>query len=192
MDSGFAITRLLRTASRGDGKAIDEVVSVLYEDLCAIARRQLRREESGHTLDTSAVVHEAYFRLHAMEGFEWQNRSHFFGVAGMIMRRVLVRHARERKAAKRGGGAQPVPLTHAELFTESQADQLLALDELLDGLDVVGSRCRSVVECRIFAGMTLSETAEWLGVSPATVKRDWQIARAWLNDALSDPPARAE
>ena len=151
MTTGSEITLRLRDWSQGDHGALDQVAAAVYDELSAIARRQLRGESPGHTLDTSAVVHEAYLCLRDADGIEWKNRQHFFGVAGRIMRRVLVRHARDRMALKRGAGARHVPVSQAMLFTDSQIEQIVALDELMNGLDVLGPRCRSVVESRVFA-----------------------------------------
>ena len=184
MPSESEITRLLNDASAGRDGALDQVVQVVYDELAAIAHRQRRRESAGHTLDTNAVLHEAWIQLRDMGGMEWQSRAHFYGVAGRVMGRVLIRYARDRQALKRGGGASAVSLSQVELFTDAEIEQLVAVDDLLEKVDALGPRSRSVVEGRVFAAMTFPELAEHLGVSLATVKRDWALARAWLNDAL--------
>ena len=177
------VTALLRAWSQGDRAALDELFPVVYDELHRHAQRFMRAQPAGHTLETTALVHEAYLRLLGQEAVEWQNRAHFFGVAGKAMRCVLVDHARARAAAKRGGAARQVTLAGAA--AEEPAVDVLALHEALTMLAEVDSGLASLVELRYFAGLGIEETAEVLGVSPATVKRQWQVARAWLKRELS-------
>lgn len=183
-DRRATLTRLLEEYARGRPEAFDRLVPLLYSELEAIAHRQMRGERDDHTWSTRELVHEAYVRLSRLERFPWQSRAHFLAVAGRVMQRLLIDHARAHAARKRGGAARRVPLDAVPLVTEAQAEQLVALDEALEGLDRLGPRCRAVVEHRVFAGMTCAESADVLGVSPATVRRDWVVARAWLNYAL--------
>lgn len=173
------VTALLHDL-RGDANAVDALMPVVYEELRGIARRQLRHERPGHTLSTTALVHEAYVRLVDQTRVEWQDRAHFFAVAARAMRRILVDHARRRTAQKRGGNQQPIPLDEAQLAMDAQADLLLSLDEALDRLAAFSERLAQVVELRFFGGMTEEETAEALGLSARTVRRDWVKAKAWL------------
>lgn len=180
------LTRLLLQASDGDRDALDALMPVVYEELRRLARGQLRREYPGHTLDSVALVNEAYLRLVGGQGVSWQNRSHFFGIAARAMRTILVDHARARRAAKRGGGMIPVALDAvAELIGADGADQLVEIDEALTSLAEVDTEAARTFECRYFAGLTLDETAEALDLSVATVRRRWDFAKAWLRRALS-------
>ena len=170
------ITRILREA-RGEGRdAIDRLLPLVYEPLRRVAFRQLRREREGHTLDPTALVHEAYLKL-LPAGVEWRDRAHFFAVAARAMRQVLVDHARVRAAEKRGGNAVPTTLSGKDFPVGLDFEELLALDDALGRLD---ERQRRVVEMRFFAGMTEEEIAEVLGLSVRTVQREWVKARAWL------------
>jgi RNA polymerase sigma-70 factor, ECF subfamily len=181
------VTRLLAQASRGDRDAVDRLVPILYDELRRMAHRRMRGERVGHTLDTTALVHEAYLELAGLDRMEWRDRAHFLAVAARAMRRVLIDYAVQRRAQKRDGGRRPVPLDEVEdllALSGHRADELLALDEALRRLDAVSERQCRVVECRFFAGMSVEETAEALGTSPATVKRDWTVARAWLHREL--------
>ena len=181
------VTRLLAQASRGDRDAVDRLVPILYDELRRIAHRRMRRERVGHTLGTTALVHEAYLELAGLDRMEWRDRAHFLAVAARAMRRVLIDYAVQRRAQKRDGGRRAVPLDEVEdilTLSGQRADELLALDEALRRLDAVSERQCRVVECRFFAGMSVEETAEALGTSPATVKRDWTVARAWLHREL--------
>lgn len=183
------VTRLLQELSGGDGRALDRLVPLVYEELREVARQQLRRERAGHTLDSVALVHEAYVKLVGQEGMEWQSRAHFFGIAARAMRAILVDHARAHTAAKRGGGQRPVPIDEvAELLPDPQAEHLLALDEALHGLASIDEEAGRVVEYRYFAGLTLEEIAAVLGVSVATVRRRWDFAKAWLRRELTRDP----
>lgn len=182
------ITAYLSAARAGDAEALDRVVSILYDELHAVAERQLRRERPGHTLTPTALVHEAYLRMTAGLAPDASDRAHFLALSARGMRQVLVDHARRAAAAKRGGGQRPLTLVDAPHLTADPVE-ILALDAALEALD---ARQRQVVECRFFAGMELEEIAEGLGVTERTVRRDWVKARAWLYDALyGDPPAAA-
>lgn len=179
------ITRLLKRQQAGQDGALDQLVELVYGELCGMAHRQMRRERAGHTLNTRALVNEVYLRLAKMDEFGWKDRGHFFGIAGRAMKQILIQHARGRLAKKRGDGARAVPLDEVELLTDSQAENLLLIDEALTGLDEIGPRYRQVVEHKVFSGLTLGEIGEALGVSQATAKRDWVYARAWLNQTLA-------
>ena len=157
---------------------------MVYSELRRIAHRQLKGERAGHTLSTTALVHEAYLRL-GLGRISWNDRVHFFAVAARAMRRVLIDYAQARRAEKRGGGAASVPLDDTIAGPESRIDDLLAIDEALNRLQKLDPRQVMIVECHVFAGMSLDDTAAVLGVSPATVSRDWALARAWLNRALN-------
>lgn len=172
---------VLRRLAEGDGSAIDELYPLVYEDLRRVARGQLARERSGHTLDTTALVHESYLRLVGSRGIDADGRAHFLSIAARAMRRILVDHARRRRAQKRGGGIAFEPLSPSLQAAIERSPELLALDDALERLEELEPRQSRVVECRVFGGMTVEETAEILEVSPATVKRDWTMARAWLN-----------
>lgn len=182
------VTALLRQMSSGSGEALDAIIPLVYRELRSIARRHLRREDAGHTLNTTALVHEAYLRLVDVRQVEWRDRLHFFAMASRMMRRVLINYARQRKRTKRGGGGVLIPLQEAHLPIHEHLDELLALDEALTRLEAVDERRCRVVECRFFAGLDIEETAEALDVSPGTVKRDWRLARMWLNRQLSAEP----
>jgi RNA polymerase sigma factor (TIGR02999 family) len=184
MDEHGEVTRLLATAQGGDADAIGRVVTLVYQELERIAHRQLARERPGHTLDTGALVHEAYLRLDRLEHIEWQSREHFLAVAARLMRRILIDYAAARRAEKRGGAAVRITLEPDVAPVEQRGDDLLALDEALRRLEQLDERQARIVECRFFAGMSVEETATALSLSPATVKRDWVAARAWLNREL--------
>jgi RNA polymerase sigma factor (TIGR02999 family) len=179
------LTGLLQRASNGDRRAFDEVVPRVYAELRAIAQRQLRGERPGHTLQPTALVNEAFLKLAGLDRIQWQNREHFFAVAARAMRNILVSYAVRRRRLKRGGGVPDVPLEEAELLPDERVDRVLELHDALSVLEQRNERHARIVECRFFAGMTLEETATALGVSPATVKRDWQLLRAWLRRELS-------
>jgi RNA polymerase sigma factor (TIGR02999 family) len=184
------VTELLRQLSTGRPGAADDLLPVVYGELRRLAHRQLTAERAGHTLNTTALVHEAYLRL-GLDRISWHDRAHFFAVAARAMRRVLIDYAEARRAAKRGGGAAHVTLDETVPAPQHRIDDLLAIDEALNRLEQVDARQVMVVECHVFAGMSLEDTAVALGVSPATVSRDWALARAWLNRAL-DPDYRAD
>ncbi len=183
-DSGD-VTQLLAAIGHGGKDALDRLLPIVYDELRHLARRQLRSERSDHTLATSDLVHEAYLKLGGLDHIEWKNRAQFFAIAARAMRRVLVDHALARQAAKRGGARRKVALEDDMWITDQQADQMLALDEALTAMERTNERLVRIVECRYFAGLTIEETAELLGISPATVKRDWLLARAWLNRECS-------
>jgi RNA polymerase sigma factor (TIGR02999 family) len=168
----------------GVGGGLDEVFPVVYEELKRVAHRHLRGERAGHTLGTTALVHEAWLELARLDHIRWPGRPYVLAAASRAMRRILIDYAVARRAEKRGGGAVVEPLDDAVAMAVSRGDELLALDEALERLSSVNPRYGRVVECRFFGGMSVEETAESLGISPATVKRDWTLARAWLNRAL--------
>jgi RNA polymerase sigma factor (TIGR02999 family) len=171
------VTRLLEAAVQGDSQAMDRLVPLVYEDLRRVAHRQLDREGGGHTLQTTALVHEAYIKLATGGAMTATSRAHFLAIAARAMRQVLVDYARRRKAAKRGGGVISVTLGDEAGAADTSADDLLALDDALNQLE---PRQRQVIECRFFGGMEEKDIAEALGISERTVRRDWVKARAWL------------
>ncbi len=182
--SEVTITELLERWSTGDRAAAERVLPLVYEELRRIALRQLRGERAGHTLQATAIVHEAYLRLTSQGNLRWPSRAHFFAFAAHLIRRILVDYARHRNRAKRGGHYERVTLVEmAELAFERSPD-LVALDEALSSLEKVDSRKAAVVELRFFAGLSLEETAEQLAVSQETVSREWRRAKAWLYSAL--------
>jgi RNA polymerase sigma-70 factor (ECF subfamily) len=179
------ITKLLLDWRNGDQTALDQLMPLVYEELRRMANHYMRNERKGHTLQTSALVNEAYLRLLDHENIEWRNRAHFFGVAAQAMRRILVDHARTRNYDKRGGAAQHVSLDEAATLAGDRAAELIALDEALQELAKMDERKSCVVELRYFGGLSLEETAEVLGVSIPTVTRDWNTAKAWLLREMS-------
>lgn len=184
--SSKSVTQLLVDWRDGDETALDKLFPLVYKELRRLAHHYMRRERAGHTLQTSALVNEAYIRLVDHKGMRWQNRAHFYGVAAQAMRRILVDHARSRNYAKRGGSAQMVELDEAATVAQKQAADLVALDDALTGLEAFDPRKSQVVEMRYFGGMSVEETAEALGVSTVTVMRDWTSAKAWLLRAITD------
>lgn len=178
------VTGLLLAWGGGDRDALDRLLPIVYRELRGIAHRRLAGERSSHTLSTTALVHEAYLRLVQIDRVQWKNRSHFFAIAARAMRRVLVDYAVMRNAQKRGGGEALLALDDVAVAVETHADELVALDEALRRLEAIDERHGRVVECRVFAGMSVEETAAALDISTATVKRDWAMARAWLNREL--------
>lgn len=178
------ITARLVAWSNGEQAALDEVMRAVYGELRRIADRYLRQEDPGHTLQPTALVHEAYLRLIDQTQVDWQNRAQFFGVAAQMMRRILVDHARSKHRDKRGGDAAKLPLDEAVNWLQERAANLLALDEALQSLAALDPRKSRVVELRFFGGLSVAETAEVLGVSPQTVLRDWKLAKAWLYQAI--------
>ncbi|MDQ3198058.1 MAG: sigma-70 family RNA polymerase sigma factor [Verrucomicrobiota bacterium] len=174
------VTQLLQQMSRGDAEAPAKVIPLVYEELRRLARSYLQRERLGHTLQPTAVVHEAYLRLVQEKEIDWENRSHFFAIAARVMRQILVSYARAHHTAKRGGGAHKLSLEAAEFVPQESADDLLALDEVLRDLAKVYPRQSQVVECRFFGGMDTKEIAAALNVSEKTVLRDWSFAKCWL------------
>ncbi len=179
------VTQLLVHLNEGDPAAGEQLMRVVYDELRRIAARFLRRERENHTLQTTALVHEAYLRL-VDESIEWKNRSHFFGIAAENMRRILIEYARSRNAAKRGGGARPVSLDEGIDISDERASDLLALDDALTALAEFDPAKARLVELRFFAGLTVAETAAVLGTSEATINRQWRLARAWLGQEMSE------
>lgn len=178
------VSQLLVAWGQGDQEARDKLLPLVYDELRRVASRHLRRERPDHTLQTTALVHEAYLKLVDQQHAHWQNRAQFFAIAAQLMRRILVDYARERRAAKRGGDYLKLSLDEAAaLFAEKSAD-LLALDEALDRLAQLDPQQSRVVELRVFGGLSVEETAAALGLSPRTVKREWSMARAWLQQQL--------
>lgn len=174
------ITRLLVAWGDGDAKALEALTPLVYQQLHRLAHHYLSNERTGHTLQTSALVNEAYLRLIDWKNVRWENRAHFFGVSAQLMRRILVDFARSRRYEKRGGGAVAIQLDEAALVSGETSTDLVALNEALLSLAKLDDRQSRVVELRFFGGLTVEETAEVLKVSEATVRRDWSLARAWL------------
>jgi RNA polymerase sigma factor (TIGR02999 family) len=183
--SGSEITQLLRAWNGGDESALEKLMPVVYGELHRMARRYMAHESPGHTLQTSALVNEAYLRLVDAADANWQNRVHFFAVSAQAMRRILVDWARSRQALKRGGEVRPLQLDDALAVTEEQQVDLVALDDALKALAVMDPRKSQVVELHFFGGLNLEETAEVLKVSSDTVLRDWKLAKSWLRRELS-------
>lgn len=175
------ISQLLEDWSNGDKAALDQLIPLVYEELKRLARYHMRRERADHTLQTSALVNEAYLRLVDYKRMRWQDRAHFLGVAAQAMRRILVDHARKRQYGKRGGAGLKVTLDEASEMVEQKAADLVALDDALSSLASIDPRKSNIVEMRYFGGLNIEETAEVLGLSPATVQRDWKTARIWLH-----------
>lgn len=184
MDQSGDVTQILGSARAGDPEALRTVFVMLHGHLRHIASRQLAREADGHTLETDGLVNEAFLRLTGIGQVQFRDRQHLLATAARMMRRVLIDYADRRRSQKRGGGVSAVPLDESLIAVEEHAEELLALDEALDRLERTAPRLREVVECRFFAGLSVEETSEVLARSPATVKRDWTAARAWLNREL--------
>jgi RNA polymerase sigma factor (TIGR02999 family) len=179
------LTELLLSWGNGNDSAREALLPLVYEDLRQLARGYLRRERPGHTLQPTALVHEAYLRLIDQRRVNWQNRAQFVGLAAVMMRRVLVNHARDRSAGKRGGQIERVPLTvAADLLAVPEAD-VIAIHEALDSLQALDARKSRIVELKFFGGLTTGEISEVMEISPATIEREWSFARAWLYDAIS-------
>src|SRR5688572_20447019 len=174
------LTQLLTAWSEGDRAALDKLTPLVYEELRRLAHRYMSREGKGHTLQTTALVHEAYLRLFSRENVHWQNRTHFFAIAAQLMRCILVDHAREHASQKRGGKPQMVSLDEAAVISQERASEVIALDEALKGLAVIDPQQSRIVELRFFGGLTVDETAEVLSLSPATIKREMSSAKLWL------------
>ena len=187
MDSSapFDVTQLLIAWSSGDQAARERLMSVVYEELHRLARRYMRNESPGHTLQTSALVNEAFIRRVDQKNVPWQNRSHFFGIAAQMMRRILVDYARSRNFAKRGGGAVKLSLEEGLIVSDERSEQVVAVHEALEGLAKIDPRQAQIVELKFFGGLSNEETAEVLAVSPGTVARDWTMAKAWLRREIS-------
>jgi len=178
------VSTLLRAWSEGDRRALEKLIPIVYEELRRLGRRYMRGERSGHSLQTTALVNEAYTRLVDYKRMQWQNRAHFFAVSAQLMRRILVEHAR-RHNQKRGGGVPHVSLEEAAVVSGDRAPDLVALDDAMQALSRLDARKAQVVEMRFFGGLSVDETAEVLKVSPATVMRDWSTAKSWLYRELA-------
>lgn len=185
-DSSPQVTHLLHAWKGGDEEAFEQLLPVVYDELRRLAQRHLDRERVGHTMSATALVHEAYINLAQADAPHLNDRVHFMAIASRVMRRVLVWHARKRNAAKRGGGLVAATLDEQAVAEQTTLEEVLALDEALQELEQLEERLCRVVECRYFAGLTVPETAQALGISPATVKRDWTTARAWLKSRLTE------
>ena len=185
MSDAHSVTQLLEKWNHGDREALDKLMPLIYEELRKMARRYMSQQNPGHTLQTTALIHEAYLRMVKQKEEHFENRAHFFGVAAQAMRHILVDYARARRTDKRGGGVRAVSLEEAALVTPERAGELVAFDEALKELEQLSKRQSRVVELRYFGGLTVDETATVLKVSPETVMRDWTMAKTWLHRALS-------
>jgi RNA polymerase sigma-70 factor, ECF subfamily len=179
------ITQLLTRWSSGDQAALDDLIPLIYPDLRRLARAYMGRENAEHTLQTSALINEAYLRLVRQQGVEWKDRAHFFAVASQVMRHILVDHARRYRANKRGAGAEHVPLDEMEILCEERAAELIALDDALTRLASIDERKSQIVELRFFGGLTVEETAEVMSLAPITIMREWRAVKAWLGREIS-------
>lgn len=180
------VTLLLKKLADGNQDAAGELIPVVYDELHRLAVRHLRRERQDHTLQPTALVHEAYIKLVAQRDADWQSRNHFFAVASKLMRRILVDYARQHLRAKRGGGHTRVSLEEVALVSPQRPDGMLAIDESLSRLEKLDERQARIVELRYFGGLTIEEAAQVLGVSPTTVRREWASAKAWLYGELNN------
>jgi RNA polymerase sigma factor (TIGR02999 family) len=185
------VTRLLVEWSQGDQRALEQLTPLVYTELRRLADRYVRRERPGHTLQSTALVHEAWMKLIDQRNVHWQNRAHFFGVAAQLIRRILVDYARNRHAAKRGAHAAKLSLDEAIAVPQKRDLNLVALDDALDSLAILDAQQSRIVELRFFAGLSIEETAEVLHISAATVKREWVTAKAWLYREMSGNAASA-
>jgi RNA polymerase sigma factor (TIGR02999 family) len=184
--STHEVTELLIEWSNGDKAALDKLMPLIHEELRRLAHYYMSHERPGHTLQTSALVNEAYLRLVNREGVHWQNRAHFFAIAAQVMRTILVDHARSHAYAKRGGGAHKIELDEAMIVSRERAAEVVALDDALKELANFDPQQSRVVELRFFGGLTIEETAEVLDLSPATIKREWSTAKAWLYQQVAN------
>jgi RNA polymerase sigma factor (TIGR02999 family) len=176
----YDVTQLLIDWSNGDKTALDKLVPIVEQELRRLAHHYMRGERQGHTLQTTALVNEAFVRLANRKRIQWQNRAHFFGIAAQLMRTILVDHARSHSCAKRGGDAEKIELNEALVVSQQKASEVIALDEALKELELIDPRQSRIVELRFFGGLTVEEAAEVLHVSPVTIKREWSSAKAWL------------
>jgi RNA polymerase sigma-70 factor (ECF subfamily) len=183
-DHSGPVTALLAQLKKGNQEAASKLIPLVYKELHRLARAYMRRERFDHTLQPTALVHEAYIKLVQQPSIDWQSRAHFFGIAAQVMRRILVDHARGHLREKRGGGQRAVPIDEALAFAPEQSGELLKLDEALERLTKLDPRQGKIVELRFFGGLTVEQTADLLGISPKTVKRDWSMAKAWLHGEL--------
>ena len=186
MSAPGQITRLLVDWRSGDQAALDRLLPLVYDELRRVARNHMRREQPDHLLQTTALVHEAYLRLVDQKNVRWQTRAHFFAVAAQVMRHILVDYARGRQRAKRGSGMAELPLHDVAVLSDSRAEELMAVHVALDHLATVDPRKSKVFELRYFGGLSVDEAAEAMDVSPATVARDWRMAKAWLRREIGD------
>lgn len=190
--SSDEVTLLLIKLTDGHESVLESLLPLIYDELRRLASSYLRRERKDHTLQPTALVHEAYLKLIDQTQVQWQNRAHFFGIAAQVMRRILVDHARRHTADKRGGDAQKLPLEEEILVvaggsaSQEKSVELLALDEALENLAALDPRKARIVELRYFSGLSVEETAEVIGVSPVTIKREWRMAKAWLYGAIKN------
>ena len=185
MNSSEGITQLLIDWSNGDQAALEQLMPLVYDELRHLASSYLRRERASHTLQPTALVNEAYLKLVDQRNAKWQNRAHFFGISAQLMRRILVDHARQHQAAKRGGSKQQrLSITSAERIVKQPEVDLLALNEALDELTIMDPQQAQIVELKFFGGLSIEETAEVMGLGHATIERDWKMARAWLRRKL--------
>lgn len=180
------VSQLLKEWSDGDEAALDKVMPIVYQELRRLAHHYMRRERPGHTLQTTALVNEAYMRLADYKKMRWQSRAHFFAVAAQVMRRILVEQARSKNFAKRGGGAQKISLDETAVISPGRSTEVIAVDDALTELESWDPRKGKIVELRFFGGLSIEETAEVLKVSPTTVQREWRSAKAWLYRAISE------
>ena len=185
MSSTHEVTELLTAWSGGDKAALDKLMPLIHQELRRLAHRYMSRERPGHTMQTTALVNEAYLRLVNRDGVHWQNRAHFFAIASQLMRHILVDHARSHAYAKRGGGAQTISLDEAMVVSQERAAEVVALDDVLKELAKIDPQQSRIVELRFFGGLTIEETAVVLRLSPATIKREWSTAKAWLYHELA-------
>lgn len=186
MSSTHEVTELLTAWSGGDKAALDKLMPLIHQELRRIAHRYMSRERPGHTMQTTALVNEAYLKLVNREGVHWQNRAHFFAIASQLMRHILVDHARSHAYAKRGGGTQTISLDEAMVVSQERAAEVVALDDVLKQLAEIDPQQSRIVELRFFGGLTIEETAVVLSLSPATIKREWTSAKAWLYHELAE------
>ena len=184
METSADVTALLSELTKGNPEASSKLIPLVYDQLRRLADGYMRRERTGHTLQTTALVHEAYLKLLGQHSVDWQNRAHFFGIAAQVMRRVLIDHARSHVRNKRGGGREHVQLDEALVFSPERSGEFLELNAALERLGEMDARQARIVEMRFFGGLTVEETAEVLGISPKTVKREWSVAKAWLHGEL--------
>lgn len=185
MTQTHELTQLLIDWSNGDQAALDKLMPLIDAELRRLAHRYMTRERAGHTLQTTALVNEAFLRLVNRKNLHWQNRAHFFGIAAQLMRTILVDHARSHASAKRGGGARKLELDEAMVVSQQKASEVIALDDALKQLALLDPQQSRIVELRFFGGLTVEEAAEVLKISPATIKREWSTAKAWLYHELA-------
>jgi RNA polymerase sigma factor (TIGR02999 family) len=179
------VTQLLVDWGNGNQAALDRLMPVVYTELRQLAHQYMRRERPGHTMQTTALIHEAYLRLVDQNQVRWQHQAHFFGIAARLMRQILIEHARSRTRAKRGGGVGTISLDEAAIVSQARATELLALDDALERLATIDPRKSQVVELRFFGGLSVEEAAQVLNIAPNTVLRDWRMAKAWLRREIS-------